>query len=354
MDEYKYDWVYGEVDLDTAHAAEEEVLDRTSEYYWQSLALLETGLQRMSEEDEREATQHAEERKAALAAARAKVQSLQQQLRDRAQFRVQQWQTELQRTQAELAVARLAEREKIAARLNAMQERQTAAAAKMRSHFEARVADIQALRDKLNAQLAAAQAGAKADLEQRKQESEDHLAKAKHDLESFNSATAAAQADLQQGRELAEADMAAARKQALSEFHTQKQQLDDQVHGLQEQIQNATAPARDKIAAQIAALKQQRAAAQQKMSDMLEARVQAAQARLDKIAADIAAANAANLAALQADLKTAQADLAEGQHELATFGQQANAAFGELDRGIIQAHDDLKAARARAGATFNN
>ncbi len=352
MNDYKYNWEYGEPALEQALIAEEEALDRTATIHWETLAQLEAGLQRMNEEEAQEAQQHAAERAAALAHARAKAQSLQQQLRERGQFRVQQWHNELQRMQAELAAAPPAARERLAARLSAMQQRQAAAAAEMRGQFAAHVAALQAQHDKLAAQAATAQAGAKAGLEQHKQEVEDDLARAQHDLELFNSATAAALSDLQHGRAQATSDLAAARQQALSEYHAQAAQLSGHMHQLQEQLDHATGPARDKIAAQIAALKQQRAAAGQKMSNLLERQALAAQARLDKAAAEIATAHAADLAALQADVAAAQADFDEAQRALTTFAHQTDAAFTDLDHGIVQAHDDLVAGLKHAAGQY--
>ena len=349
--EYEW-WLLENDDLDAVRAAEEDAWDRTNDMYWTEAAQIEDGLERMYEEDALADQQRSEHIHAAIAAARAKRQRLEQQLRDRASARMQQWHADQQHLQADLAAASGAARDKIAARVSARQQKLAAANETMQRHFEARVADLQARRDKVTAQMAVAQAGAAARLEKRRQELDADLADAQQNLAAFNSANAAAAADLQRGAGQAKADLATARKEALSEYHTQIQQWNDDLQRLDAQLKDAAGAARDKIAAEIAAVKQKREAAHQKMADRLAGQVHAAQARLDKLKARIAAAHARDMAALQADLDADEADFEEMQRELAAFGQATSAALTDLGQGIKQARAELAAGRARAAGEF--
>ena len=88
------------------------------------------------------------------------------------------------------------------------------------------------------------------------------------------------------------------------------------------------------------------------MCDLLERQTLAAQARLDKAAAEIATAHAADLAALQADVAAAEEDFDEAQRGLTTFAHQTDAAFTDLDHGVVQAHVDLVAGLEPAAGQY--
>lgn len=131
-----------------------------------------------------------------------------------------------------------------------------------------------------------------------------------------------------------------------------QQQWQTEMQHLHADLAAAPQAARAQIAAQVNARQQEIAAANAQLMRQFEGRVTALQMEHDKLAAQQAAAQAADIAALEAEINAARADFEEAQRELDAFARATDAALTDLDQSITRAEHDLAAGRARAAGEY--